>query len=247
MRMEIRSAGRAAALTAALMAAAAALLAAAPAAAQSAVTIRYHDPMSLDRDVEIALARSAAPPAVSAGAAVLVLEDGRFVPAAEGTNGVTCYVARSIPGSVEPHCFDREGSATILPIHLRRAEMGYAGGSSDEIEADIARGLEEGRFRLPTRPVMSYMLSASQILYSEDGARAGAWRPHLMIYQPGMTAADLGLPADSAPPIFVDDEGQSEAVIVIVLDEFVEPDLPEDARTAIEAASRDHDRMHAGK
>lgn len=40
---------------------------------------------------------------------------------------VTRGGARSHPGSLEPHCFDREGSDTILPMQLRWAEMGYAG------------------------------------------------------------------------------------------------------------------------
>jgi len=261
MRMEIRSIGRGAAPGATLatvaMAAAlptvalltallTALLGPAPAAAQSAAALRFHDPMPLDRGTEIALARSAAPPSVSAGAAVLVLEAGRFVPAVEGTNGVTCYVARSVPGSLEPHCFDREGSATILPIHLRRAEMGYAGASAEEVDAEIARGLEEGRYRLPARPAMSYMLSSAQILYSDEGGRAGAWRPHLMIYQPGLTSADLGLPPEPGTPVFVVDEGTPESVILVVLDDFVEPDLAESDRVAIEAASLEHDRRHAG-
>ncbi|MEE2899199.1 MAG: hypothetical protein VX815_12120 [Gemmatimonadota bacterium] len=39
----------------------------------------------------------------------------------------------------------------------------------------IAEGLRRGEFRLPSRPVMSYMMSAAQELISDEGEAAGAW------------------------------------------------------------------------
>src|SRR5947199_126587 len=81
----------------------------------------------LAREFEIALARSAAPASVSANARVLIMVDSGFVIGAEGTNGVTCVVNRSWPTSLEPHCFDSEASATILPIELRRTTLYHQG------------------------------------------------------------------------------------------------------------------------
>lgn len=214
---------------AALLALTIALLLPAAASAQSAAaTIRYGEPIRLPVAEEIALARSAAPAAVSAEASVLVLEEGakRWVVGAEGTNGATCYVSRTWPGSLEPHCFDPEGSRTILPIHLMTSEMGHEGASQEEIEREIAAGVAAGRFRWPSRPAMSYMLSAGQVLVNDEGVNVGAWKPHLMIYWPGLRKADLG--GTGAGPLLGDsmillDEGTDEACLIIVHPEFVEP------------------------
>jgi hypothetical protein len=200
-------------------------------AQSAAAAIRYGEPVRLPVDQEIALARSAAPAAVSAEATVLVLEEGatRWVVAEEGTNGATCWVSRSWPGSLEPHCFDAEGSTTILPIQLRTAEMGHAGAGEDEIERDIAAGVADGRFRYPSRPAMSYMLSAGQVLVNDEGRNVGAWKPHLMIYWPGLTRADLGAAGEGplvADSMILIDEGTDEACLIIVYPEFVELPMP---------------------
>jgi hypothetical protein len=205
------------------------LLAPAAAGAQSATAgVRYGDPIRLPPAEEIALARSAAPTSVSAEATVLVLSEDavRWVVADEGTNGATCWVSRTWPGSLEPHCFDPEGSRTILPIHLKTVEMGHAGAIESEIEREIAAGVAAGRYRYPSRPAMSYMLSSGQKLVNDDGEAVGTWKPHLMIYWPGLTKADLG--GTGAGPLLGDsmilvDEGTDEACLIVVYPEFVDP------------------------
>lgn len=184
----------------------------------------------LDRAREVALARSAAPPEISADATVLVLVRGEgFRVAEEGSNGVTCLVNRSWPRAVEPHCFDREGSRTILQVHMREMELKERGWSKDAIHADIAEGFRTGRFVPPSRPAMSWMMSAGQDLYDDDGTHVGAWKPHLMIYHPYLTPEDLGLrggppPADG--PIVVD-AGRPTANLMIVMPDFVDvPSTP---------------------
>jgi hypothetical protein len=177
----------------------------------------------LERDREIALARTAAPPHVSQDASVLVLEGSRFVAAVEGTNGVTCWVSRTHPESLEPHCFDEEGARTILPLQVREVELRLAGESPEAVERVIALGLRDGTFRLPRRPAMSYMMSADQVLYSDDGRRVGAWKPHLMIYVPFVTAQDLGLAGPPQGSVMVFEGGTSTASVVIVVPEFARP------------------------
>jgi hypothetical protein len=201
----------------------------AAAGAQSAdAGIRYGDPIRLPPAEEIALARSAAPASVSAEATVLVMaEDAvRWEVGADGTNGATCWVSRTWAGSLEPHCFDPEGSRTILPIQQKTVEMGHAGASEEEIDQEIAAGVAEGRYRYPVRPAMSYMLSSAQKLVGDDGQPAGSWKPHLMLYWPGLTKADLG--GTGAGPLLGDsmmlvDEGTDEACLIIVHPEFVDP------------------------
>ncbi len=171
----------------------------------------------------MALARSAAPASVSANATVLVLERGvGYVTAVEGTNGVTCFVDRTWPRSLEPHCFDREGSATILQLRLRFAALREAGASRAEVDADREDGIRTGRYRLPSRPALTWMMSAGQVLYSDAGHRVGSWRPHLMIYYPGMTEAGLGLAGGShADGPFLSDAGEPTATLIIPMPRFV--------------------------
>ncbi len=175
----------------------------------------------LERTVEMDLARSAAPPTVSDDATILLWNGDGFDVGHEGSNGVTCYVARSWPHSLEPHCFDEEGAHTILPIHLRQMELWDQGKSGKEIEAVIAEGLRTGEFRLPGRPAMSYMMSAAQELIGDDGQSAGAWRSHLMIYFPYLTEEAIGLSGPPSPEAaMIVDPGTPLSNILVVLDDF---------------------------
>jgi len=160
---------------------------------------------------------------VSDRATVLTLVRGEgFVVAEQGTNGVTCVVDRSWPNAVEPHCFDPEGSRTILPVHARQMELREKGLSKEAIQADIADGYRTGRFVVPARPAVTWMMSAEQVLYNDDGRRVGAWKPHLMIYYPFLTDGDLGL-TDATPANgpMLSDPGRPTANMVIVMPEFV--------------------------
>ncbi len=195
-------------------------------AAQSDSAWSDERPPLLPEEREIALARSAAPAAVSAEATVLVLRRGGYAVAREGSNGVTCYVSRSWPESLEPHCFDAEGSVTILRMALERARLREQGKTRDEVDRAIADGIADGTFRLPSRPAMSYMMSSGQVLFNDAGQRVGSWRPHLMIYVPFVTAEDLGLgDTPSTDAAIVVDGGKPNANIMIVVREFVEPNL----------------------
>jgi hypothetical protein len=192
--------------------------------AQAAAAGRTGPRVMLPRDREIALARSAAPPGVSRDATVMVLTERGFEIAAKGTNGVTCVVNRSQPESLEPHCFDAEGSATVLPIELRRTELLREGKSTEEIDREIGQGLVSGKYRLPRRPAMSYMMSSGQVLFNDEGKRVGKWQPHLMIFYPNLTQADLGLGGTPLPQAaIVVDEGMPLSNIMVIVKEFVEP------------------------
>ena len=78
---------------------------------------------------------------MSRDASVMVLTERGFEVAVTGTNGVTCMVNRSQPESLEPHCFDAEASATVLPIELRRTELLREGRTPAEIDREIGDGL----------------------------------------------------------------------------------------------------------
>src|SRR5690242_2674545 len=88
---------------------------------------------SLPPEAKIKLAEGAAPPEISAKAAVYVLEHSGYVKVRDGSNGFSCFVDRQTPLSSEPTCFDAEGSATTLPTRLFVEEERSKGKSEAQI------------------------------------------------------------------------------------------------------------------
>ena len=97
-----------------------------------------------DRDAEIALARSAAPKAISGEATILVLGPHGYVTAVEGKNGFVCMVDRSWSAQFDfpefwnpklrgPTCFNPQAARSILPITRKRTELDLAGQSKNQI------------------------------------------------------------------------------------------------------------------
>jgi len=157
---------------------------------------------SVPRERQIALAESAAPAEVSSKATVYILGPKGDEKVREGTNGFSCFVGRHFvkptETSVEPACFDAEGSRTILLVYLRQEELRSSGKSEAEIKADVANGYKEGRFKYPSKPGFLYMMSSENRLPSSNGATA-SFPPHLMFYAPNMTTKDIGF--DSQPQL----------------------------------------------
>lgn len=188
-----------------------------------AQTPSRHGPRpTLPRAVEMRLARSAAPREVSAGARVWLWDGSRYVVGDSGTTSVNCYVGRPWVPSVEPHCLDAEGSSTVMPVLMQRVVL-YAQGKSDpEVEQEIAAGLRAGRYRLPTRPAMTYMMSAHQALVTGSGAPVGAWQPHLMVFFPDLPDRESGLPGFVQGVGFVENPKTPFSAYVIPLRSFAD-------------------------
>src|SRR6202050_374551 len=156
---------------------------------------------SVPRERQIALALSAAPEEVSSKATVYILGPKGYEKVREGTNGFSCYVGRSFvkptETTVEPTCFDAEGSRTILVRRIHMEELRANGKSEAEIKADIANGYKEGRFKDPRKLGFLYMMSSENRLGASNGT--ASFPPHLMFYAPNMTTKDLGF--DSQPKL----------------------------------------------
>lgn len=197
-----------------------------PAAAQTDTSV-LEGPgfIRMTAEREIALARSAAPASVSDQATVWLLRNGTYQPAIEGANGNHCITMRSYPKSVEPLCYDAEGARTILPIEIRRFELRNDGMTWNEIDARIEAEISDGSLVVPDRPAMSYMLSSAQDLYAPDGRNVGSWKPHIMIYMPGMTDADVGLTAGPSSFMQFAEPGSPIAHLIVVVPEFIDPDV----------------------
>ena len=158
---------------------------------------------SMPRDQQITLAESAAPAGVSSKATVYVLGPKGYEKAREGTNGFSCFVGRHFvkpaETTVEPTCFDAEGSRTLLLVYLHSEELRSAGKSEADIKAGVANGYKEGRFKYPSKPGFLYMMSSENRLGPTSDSGTGSFPPHLMFYAPNMTTKDIGF--DSQPKL----------------------------------------------
>ena len=126
-----------------------------------------------DRASEIALARSAAPAAISGSASVFVLTDAGYVEAAKGSNGFTCLLVRSFimpdadsattwdPQLVAPHCFNAEATRTVLPNVIYRTKQMLRGSPAAQIEAGVRQAYASHRWPMTTLGGMVYMLSGA--------------------------------------------------------------------------------------
>jgi len=72
-------------------------------------------PPLMPPDREIALAESAAPRLIAKEASIFLLHRGGFVLQRQGSNGFTCFVARTLPDEIEPICYqDEEKTHTLV-------------------------------------------------------------------------------------------------------------------------------------
>lgn len=163
-----------------------------------------------DRNAEIALARSAAPEAISREARILVLGRHGYATAVEGKNGFVCVVERAwmspsdAPGFWNPKirgpiCFNPPAARSVLPTTLKRTEMVLAGRTKAEIIEGNKAAFEKGELP-PLEPgAMSYMLSKEAYL-TDNGDHNLA---HLMFYTPPLEAKAWGADLPQSPVMLV--------------------------------------------
>jgi hypothetical protein len=108
----------------------------------------------MDRDAEIALARSAAPSSISRDATVLILGKNGYETAVEGKNGFICIVERGwmnsfnspefwSPKTRGAECFNPPAARTVVPYTYFRTKLVLAGKSKAEIKKSIKTAMEK--------------------------------------------------------------------------------------------------------
>jgi len=162
-----------------------------------------------DRNAEVAMARSAAPEAISHDADVLVLGRHGYETAVKGKNGFVCVVERGWmspfdgDGGVNfwnpkirgPVCYNPPAARSILPMTYKRTEMVLAGQSKAQIIAGIKTFVKQEL--PPLEPgAMSYMMSKEQYLTDDDHHN---WIAHLMFYTPLMHGSVWGADLPNSP------------------------------------------------
>jgi Putative zinc-finger len=144
-----------------------------------------------NRNAEIAMARSAAPAAISSDAKILVLGWRGYETAIEGKNGFACMVERSWmspfnsaefwnPKVRVPLCFNPAAARSILPLTIKRTDMVMAGLSKAQMIDRIKAGFDNRELPVPEPGAMCYMMSRTG--YLNDAV--GHYVPHLMFYFP---------------------------------------------------------------
>ncbi len=144
------------------------------------------------REVQVRLIAEAAPPGVVKDATVYILGKHGYEKSRQGTNGFSCLVLRERPDTVEPECYDAEGSATLLAADLYLEEQRAKGRREGDIKAEIEKGFKSGRFKAPRKPGIVYMLSPNNRVYDPDSKKVISFPGHLMFYAPYATAKDVG-------------------------------------------------------
>lgn len=178
---------------------------------------------SSSRAEEIALARSAAPPSISADAEILVLGQRGYETAVKGKNGFVCFVERSWaatfadpefwnPKVRSPNCYNAIAARSELPQYLKRTEWALAGASRQDIIQRTRSSHAAHTLAIPEPGALSYMLSKHA--YITDKA-AGPWLPHLMLFVPHGQGAAWGAGADGSP-IMRSEGSEIESTILMI-------------------------------
>ncbi|HUO13988.1 MAG TPA: hypothetical protein VMX38_03295 [Verrucomicrobiae bacterium] len=196
------------------LAIAAALGATNPAHAQNAkqpyATMAPIEQYLMDRDGEIALARSAAPDAISHDATVVVLTRHGYETAVEGTNGWVCWVGRSWmamfdhpefwnPKVRAADCVNPPAARSVLPYAYKRTELILAGHSKLEVIAAIKAAIDKKELPVLEQGTVSYMMSKASYLTDYGNHNM----PHLMFFQSEKNDAAWGANLTNSPVLAV--------------------------------------------
>jgi hypothetical protein len=166
------------------------------------------DQYLMERNAEIALARTAAPESISRDAEVMVLGRHGYETAVKGTNGFVCLVWRSWAAGIDdqdfwnpklrsPVCLNAPAARFNVPLTLKRTELVLAGRSKSQMFADINAAFEKKEFPPLESGAMCYMLSKQG--YLADAV--GHWLPHLMFFVPLTEPASWGTGLPGSPVV----------------------------------------------
>jgi hypothetical protein len=181
-------------------------------------------PYLMDRQAEVALARTGAPSAISANADVLVLTTNGFVTAVKGTNGWVCVVERSWnagfndsefwnPVERGPDCYNPPAARTEIPILIQITRWAVSGLTIPQMEERTAAAYADHSFRQPEPGAFGFMLSKLGHLNHTNGP----WFPHMMFFVPRDQSPNYGANVDDSPTNSVDRPYLSTLIMVPVL------------------------------
>ena len=145
----------------------------------------------MDRDSEIALARTAAPAAISRDAEIMVLGRKNYEVAVRGRNGFICVVGRAFAGPLSnpefwsprnrsPICLNPPAARSLWPYAVKQTGMALAGATKAQITEAIRAAVARKELGAPALGSMAYMMS-KQAYLTDRGSHNLA---HLMFELP---------------------------------------------------------------
>ena len=145
----------------------------------------------MDRDAEIALARTAAPASISRDAEILVLGRKNYEVAIRGKNGYVCAVGRAFGGPLSnrefwnpknrsPICYNASAARSLMPYAMKQTGMALAGATKAQIADTIRAAVARKELGAPAAGSMAYMMSKEA--YLTDGGSHNL--AHLMFELP---------------------------------------------------------------
>jgi len=175
-----------------------------------------------DRNAEIDLARSAAPPSVSGDAEVMVLGKNGYEVAVQGSNHFVCLVERSWDSAIGnpgfwnprgrgPNCFNEAAARSYLPIVFMKTRLALSGKSQEEIDRTMRAAFSEKKLPALEPGAMCYMLSKNG--YLNDAV--GHWHPHLMFFAPVAMSKTWGANLAGSPVLSSDDAPDRVTVFMV--------------------------------
>jgi hypothetical protein len=180
------------------------------------------DQYLMERNAEIALARSAAPESISHDAEVMVLGRHGYESAVKGKNGFVCMVERSWSAGIDdpdfwnpklrgPICLNPPAARSYLPLTLKKTELILAARSKAQMFEDIKTALDKKELPPMESGAMCYMLSKQG--YLSD--RGGRWLPHLMFFLPLTDPVAWGADLPGSPVIAFKETEQRLTVFLV--------------------------------
>jgi hypothetical protein len=162
--------------------------------------------LMVDRDAEIAMARSAAPEAISRDADVLVLGRHGYETAVRGKNGFVCVVERSWmlpyddpefrnPKVRLPLCLNRPAARSHLPLTFNQTELAFSGMSKTQMFDRTKTEFDKSELPVPEPGSMCYMRSKQQ----NFGPKYANSDPHLMFWFPQKDHMNWGADFPGSP------------------------------------------------
>jgi hypothetical protein len=175
----------------------------------------------MDRDAEIALARSAAPDSISRDAEVLVLGRHGFETAVKGKNGFVCTVERSWTSAPDPdfwnpkvrvpQCLNAAAARSYLRRNLKRTDLILAGRTKAQVDEAIVAAVAKKELPAMEPGAMCYMMSKQG--YAGDSAEH--WPSHLMFFYSQTDPATWGAGLPGSPILAMSDDHEHLTMFAI--------------------------------
>jgi hypothetical protein len=165
----------------------------------------------MDRTAEIALARTAAPEAISGNAEVQVLGRRGYETAVKGKNGFVCIVGRGWSSAADPDfwnpkvrvpmCVNAPATRTYLLAITKITELALAGRNPAQVNEAIVDAIAKKELPAMEPGAMSYMMGKE----GYGGDVAPHWPAHLMFFYSDADPAIWGANLTGSPIIAIAD------------------------------------------